>query len=80
MPDKVYGEKICAFVTLRDGAVAPTTTELGTFLQAAGMAKFKWPERIEVLQEFPLTNASKLNKAALRELIAHKLKAEHSPR
>lgn len=80
MPDKVYGEKICAFVTLRDGAVVPTTTELGAFLQAAGMAKFKWPERIEVLQEFPLTNASKLNKAVLRTWISDKLKTEQSPR
>ena len=25
MPDNVYGERICAFVTLRDGAVAPST-------------------------------------------------------
>ena len=76
MPDKVYGERICAFVTLRDGAVAPTTAELGRFLEETGMAKFKWPERIEVLQEFPLTNASKLNKPALRTLIANKLQIE----
>jgi len=40
------------------------------------MAKFKWPERIEVLPELPLTKTSKLNKLALRELIASKLKAE----
>ncbi|WP_408596735.1 AMP-binding protein [Limnohabitans sp.] len=79
MPDQVYGERICAFVTLRDGAVVPTTAELGRFLEAAGMAKFKWPERIEVLTEFPLTNASKLNKPALRTLIANMLKAEQTP-
>ena len=79
MPDKVYGERICAFITLRDGAAVPSTAELGRFLEAAGMAKFKWPERIEVLPEFPLTNASKLNKAALRTLIANKLKTEQTP-
>lgn len=78
MPDKVYGERICAFVTLREGATAPTTTELGAYLEKAGLAKFKWPERIEVLPEFPLTNAAKLNKPALKELIARRLAAERA--
>lgn len=76
MPDKVYGEKVCAFVTLRAGMAAPTTAELGTFLQREGLAKFKWPERIEVLAELPLTNAGKLSKPALKQLIAQKLAAE----
>jgi len=76
MPDKVYGERICAFVTLRDGAQAPTTAELGAFLEQAGLAKFKWPERIEVLGELPLTKAGKLSKPALKEIIIEKLAAE----
>ena len=78
MPDPVYGERICAFITLRDRAQAPSTAELGKYLEQAGLAKFKWPERIEVLSEFPLTNAAKLNKPALKELIAHKLAAERA--
>ena len=78
MPDKVYGERICAFITLREGAQAPSTAELGRYLEQAGLAKFKWPERIEVLAEFPLTNAAKLNKPALKEIIARKLTAEQA--
>jgi non-ribosomal peptide synthetase component E (peptide arylation enzyme) len=76
MPDKVYGERVCTFVTLREGATAPTVAELGAFLQGQGLAKFKWPERIEVLPELPLTNAGKLSKPALKQLITDKLAAE----
>ncbi|MFC6284516.1 MULTISPECIES: AMP-binding protein [Polaromonas] len=76
MPDKVYGERVCAFITLRDGMAAPTVADLGAFLQAQGLAKFKWPERIEVLPELPLTNAGKLSKPKLKEMIVQKLAAE----
>jgi 2,3-dihydroxybenzoate-AMP ligase len=78
MPDKVYGERVCAFITLRDGLPAPSVAELGAFLQQAGLAKFKWPERVEVLAELPLTNAGKLSKPRLKEIIARKLAAEQA--
>lgn len=78
MPDKVYGERVCAFITLRDGMTAPNVAELGSFLQKEGLAKFKWPERIEVLPELPLTNAGKLSKPKLKEMIVQKLKAENA--
>jgi len=76
MPDKVYGERVCAFVTVREGHAAPSAAQLGAFLQELGLAKFKWPERIEVLAELPLTNAGKLSKPALKQLITDKLAAE----
>lgn len=79
MPDKVYGERICAFVQLREGATAPGVAELGKFLAELGVAKFKWPERIEALAELPLTKVGKLNKTALKDLIASKLAAEAPP-
>ncbi|MDB5929071.1 MAG: AMP-dependent synthetase and ligase [Polaromonas sp.] len=78
MPDKAYGERICAFITLREGMQGPTVAELGAFLQEQGLAKFKWPERIEVLSELPLTNAGKLSKPKLKEMIVQKLAAEHA--
>ncbi len=76
MPDRVYGERICAFMTLKDGMAAPSVAELGAFLAQAGLAKFKWPERIEVLAELPLTKVGKLSKPALRQIIVEKLAAE----
>ncbi len=78
MPDKVYGERVCAFITVREGMAAPGIAELGAFLQSQGLAKFKWPERIEVLPELPLTNAGKLSKPRLKEMIVQKLSAENA--
>jgi non-ribosomal peptide synthetase component E (peptide arylation enzyme) len=76
MPDKVYGERVCVFVTVREGHAAPTVAELGAYLHSQGLAKFKWPERIEVLPELPLTKAAKLDKPRLKQLITDKLAAE----
>jgi non-ribosomal peptide synthetase component E (peptide arylation enzyme) len=76
MPDKVYGERVCTFITLRPGAAPPSVAQLGAFLEKQGLARFKWPERIEVLAELPLTNTAKLDKPALKQLIADTLAAE----
>jgi len=78
MPDKVYGERVCAFVLLKPAAAADglTLPALTRFLQEAGLAKFKWPERLEIIPEFPLTASGKLSKALLRERIVQLLQAE----
>jgi non-ribosomal peptide synthetase component E (peptide arylation enzyme) len=70
MPDPELFERVCAFVTLTPGAGAPTVEEVGAFLLAQGLAKFKLPERIEVISEFPTTGVGKLDRGALRRLAA----------
>jgi len=40
------------------------------------IAKFKLPERLELVSEFPLTNIGKVSKKDLREIITQKLAAE----
>jgi 2,3-dihydroxybenzoate---[aryl-carrier protein] ligase len=74
MPDPVLGERICAYVIPRAGAGA-TLEELRAFLGGKGVARFKLPERLEVVDSFPLTSVGKVNKRALREYIARKLRA-----
>jgi non-ribosomal peptide synthetase component E (peptide arylation enzyme) len=78
MPDKVYGERVCAFVLLKPAAAASglTLSALTAYLHDAGLAKFKWPERLEVIEEFPLTASGKLSKALLRERIVLLLQTE----
>ncbi|WP_371319906.1 AMP-binding protein [Variovorax sp. dw_308] len=76
MPDPVFGERVCAFMVVREGHEAPSVADLGAFLSEVGVAKFKWPERIEVLDEFPLTKTGKLSKPLLRQVIVDKLAAE----
>ena len=39
-------------------------------MAAAGVARFKWPERLEVVGELPVTKVGKLDKKALRDMLA----------
>jgi 2,3-dihydroxybenzoate-AMP ligase len=76
MPDRMYGERACAFVVLTSGIKSLSVSELGSFLQDRGMAKFKWPERIEIVDDFPLTSSGKISKPKLKELIIELLRRE----
>ena len=76
MPDPVLGERACAFVVPAAGHGVPTVAELGEFLRSQGVARFKWPERIEVVRELALTKVGKLDKAAMRRQITEILQRE----
>lgn len=69
LPDPDYGERACAVLIARPGGSAPDVSALGAFLQVQGLAKFKWPERVEVLDQFPTTSSGKKSKVLLKELI-----------
>lgn len=76
MPDPVLGEKVCAFVTMKNKQ-GMDLKKLTVFLEEERrIAKFKLPERLEVMESLPLTNVGKLDKKALREQIAAKLALE----
>jgi 2,3-dihydroxybenzoate-AMP ligase len=77
MPDAILGEKACAYLFLRDGETLELSA-MREFLAARGVAQFKWPERIEIVSELPLTNVGKIRKAELRRDIAEKLAAERA--
>jgi 2,3-dihydroxybenzoate-AMP ligase len=68
MPDPVFGEKACAFITLKQSQNL-TFDELKDFLLAQRIAKFKLPERLEILNEFPVSPAGKILRRSLREKI-----------
>jgi 2,3-dihydroxybenzoate-AMP ligase len=76
MPDPVLGEKGCVYLVLEAGAEQLTVTSLGRHLLAGGLAKYKLPERVEIVPELPLTNVGKVSKKLLREDIERKLAAE----
>jgi len=75
MPDSVLGEKVCAYVIPREQAIL-SLEELRQFMDATGISKFKLPERLQVVDRFPLTTVGKISKKDLREDIAAKLRAE----
>ena len=79
MPDDVLGEKACAYLVLEPDAAPPTVATLGEFLNEQGLARYKLPERVEIIAELPLSNVGKVAKKALREDVKQRLTAEHRP-
>jgi 2,3-dihydroxybenzoate-AMP ligase len=75
MPDDKYGERACAYVVPAPG-MALSLRELNDFLLAQRIAKFKLPERLELVEDFPLSAAGKILRRSLREMIAEKIAAE----
>jgi 2,3-dihydroxybenzoate-AMP ligase len=73
IPDRVLGERACAFVVLDDeltpGELTPgelTLGELRAYLVGRGLADYKLPERLEVVDALPYTGIGKVDKVALR--------------
>ena len=76
IPDPILGERMCACVAL-EPTKSLTLEELAGFLLQRGIAKFKLPERLEVLQDLPLVPGfNKVSKRALRDLMHQKIQAE----
>jgi 2,3-dihydroxybenzoate-AMP ligase len=75
MPDPVLGERMCACVILRSGC-ALTLQELVVFLMNEEIAKHKLPERLEIVDQFPLSPFGKVSKKDLMEKITQQLKNE----
>jgi 2,3-dihydroxybenzoate-AMP ligase len=77
MPDEVFGEKACAFVIAKPGETL-SFDELIRFLLQQRFAKFKLPERLEVVTEFPMSPAGKILRRQLKQIIADKLRSERT--
>ena len=66
MPDERLGERAVCFVVPAQGKAPPTLEELCALLEQDGMAKFKWPERLEMIESLPMTPTGKIQRAVLR--------------
>ena len=66
VPDVRYGEELCAWVTLRDGA-EPLTAETVREFATGRLAHYKIPRYVLVVDEFPMTVTGKIRKVEMRE-------------
>ena len=74
MPDPTMGERMCACVILKRGK-SLTLNELVGYLNTKEIAKYKLPERLEAMSDFPLSTFGKVSKKALVEMVAQKVQA-----
>ena len=77
MPDPNLGEKMCACVIPKKGR-SLSLEELVAFLKDKEIARFKLPERLEILPDFPVSTFGKVSKKALVEMVTAKLERERA--
>ena len=67
MPDDRLGERGCAFFVLNEGTTFDMQS-MKAHLSAQNVAINYWPERLEVLEDMPMTPSGKVQKFKLREI------------
>ncbi len=65
MPDPKYGEELCAWIRLREGASA-SEEDIRAFCRGQ-IAHYKVPRHIRFVSEFPMTITGKIQKYLMRE-------------
>ena len=74
MPDPDLGERVCLYAVLKAGTTL-TLEDIRASMAAAGVARFKVPERLEIVEEIVTTKVGKIDKKALRADVAARLAA-----
>ncbi|MCE8031093.1 AMP-binding protein [Halomonas daqingensis] len=69
-PDERLGERLCAYVTLKEGVESLTLTDVTAFLSERQVTRQYQPEFLVVLDELPRTPSGKIQKFKLREQAA----------
>jgi acyl-CoA synthetase len=68
-PDARTGEHAHAFLRVKPGATPPDLDAIRAHLAAIDLAKQKWPESIELVDDFPRTASGKVKKYELRDAL-----------
>jgi salicylate---CoA ligase len=74
MPDPELGERVCVYLVPRAAATV-SLDEIRASMHAAGVARYKLPEYLVVVDELPVTKVGKIDKAALRADVTVRLQA-----
>ncbi len=72
VPDKKYGEELCAWIKMRTGA-HPLDAEAVRAFATGKLAHYKIPRYVMVVDEFPMTVTGKIRKIVMRERSARAL-------
>ena len=75
LPDERLGERACACVVVRNGAHFDLA-ELRRFFDEAGVARYAWPERVELLDELPRNPIGKIDRRAITDWLTKQAAAQ----
>jgi fatty-acyl-CoA synthase len=66
VPDEKYGEELCAWIRMREGA-EPLTAEAVREFATGKLAHYKIPRYVQIVDEFPMTVTGKVRKVEMRD-------------
>ena len=75
VPDRRLGAIPCAVIVPQPGE-SVTLEDLRSFLEAKGVAKWKWPMRLQLRESIPVNPSGKIMRFALRDEVAAQLTDE----
>ena len=75
MPNPEMGERCCAYLVLRSGEEFGFE-DMKEYLKEKGLANYKIPERLEVMDSLPTVGGQKVDKKELRQDVVEKMEQE----
>ena len=66
VPDEKYGEELCAWIRMKDGAEPLDADKVREFATGK-LAHYKIPRYVKIVDEFPMTVTGKVRKVEMRE-------------
>lgn len=72
VPDEKYGEELCAWIRMREGAEPLDAAKVRDFC-IGQLAHYKIPRYVEIVEEFPMTVTGKIRKVEMREITSRRL-------
>ena len=74
-PDERLGERVCAFVVPKPGE-SITLEEVKELMKGSGVAIYKWPEKLVIVDQIPRNPLGKVQKSLLKEILLRELKEQ----
>ena len=74
-PDERLGERVCAFVVPKPGE-SITLEEVKELMKGSGVAIYKWPEKLVIVDQIPRNPLGKVQKSLLKEMLLRELKEQ----
>jgi fatty-acyl-CoA synthase len=76
VPDEKYGEELCAWIRMKEGAEPLDADKVREFCTGQ-LAHYKIPRYVEIVEEFPMTVTGKIRKVEMREITSRRLGLVH---
>lgn len=77
IPDDYLGERSCAFLIIKKDQTPPRTIEFKRWIRQRGLADFKVPDQVILVESFDTTAAGKVSRKQLRHQLSQSLLSSH---